>query len=85
MQLGVYLLDQQLAGLDIVTDGDCRASHTDVGGKSETAMLHMREALDATMDGFAGVVDGRRQEEEWSGLGGGTCCKITWNSGCCGE
>ena len=25
--LGVYLLEQQLAGLDILTDGDCRIRH----------------------------------------------------------
>ena len=34
--LGVYLLEQQLAGLDIVTDGDCRFD-TDVGGQSWTS------------------------------------------------
>ena len=33
--LGVYLLEQQLAGLDILTDGDCRFD-TDVGGQSWT-------------------------------------------------
>ena len=33
--LTVYLRDQTLAGLDIVTDGDCRFDH-DVGGQSWT-------------------------------------------------
>ncbi len=33
--LTVYLRDQELAGLDIVTDGDCRFDH-DVGGQSWT-------------------------------------------------
>jgi 5-methyltetrahydropteroyltriglutamate--homocysteine methyltransferase len=33
--LSVYLRDQTLAGLDIVTDGDCRFDH-DVGGQSWT-------------------------------------------------
>ena len=33
--LSVYLRDQVLAGLDIVTDGDCRFDH-DVGGQSWT-------------------------------------------------
>jgi 5-methyltetrahydropteroyltriglutamate--homocysteine methyltransferase len=40
--LTVYLRDQTLAGLDIVTDGDCRFDH-DVGGHSWTRypMQHM--------------------------------------------
>ena len=33
--LSVYLREQELAGLDIVTDGDCRFDH-DVGGQSWT-------------------------------------------------
>jgi 5-methyltetrahydropteroyltriglutamate--homocysteine methyltransferase len=33
--LSVYLRDQELAGLDVVTDGDCRFDH-DVGGQSWT-------------------------------------------------
>src|SRR5256714_10760117 len=33
--LSVYLRDQEVAGLDIVTDGDCRFDH-DVGGQSWT-------------------------------------------------
>ena len=33
--LAVYLRDQEIAGLDIVTDGDCRFDH-DVGGQSWT-------------------------------------------------
>jgi 5-methyltetrahydropteroyltriglutamate--homocysteine methyltransferase len=40
--LSVYLRDQELAGLDIVTDGDCRFDH-DVGGQSwiRYPTLHM--------------------------------------------
>jgi 5-methyltetrahydropteroyltriglutamate--homocysteine methyltransferase len=40
--LSVYLRDQDLAGLDIVTDGDCRFDH-DVGGQSwiRYPTLHM--------------------------------------------
>jgi 5-methyltetrahydropteroyltriglutamate--homocysteine methyltransferase len=40
--LSVYLCQQELAGLDIVTDGDCRFDH-DVGGQSWTRypMQHM--------------------------------------------
>jgi len=34
--LAVYLHDQEVAGLDIVTDGDCRFDH-DVGGQSWTS------------------------------------------------
>jgi 5-methyltetrahydropteroyltriglutamate--homocysteine methyltransferase len=34
--LSVYLRDQEVAGLDIVTDGDCRFDH-DVGGQSWTS------------------------------------------------
>ena len=33
--LSVYLREQELAGLDVVTDGDCRFDH-DVGGQSWT-------------------------------------------------
>jgi 5-methyltetrahydropteroyltriglutamate--homocysteine methyltransferase len=40
--LTVYLRDQTIAGLDVVTDGDCRFDH-DVGGHSWTRypMMHM--------------------------------------------
>jgi 5-methyltetrahydropteroyltriglutamate--homocysteine methyltransferase len=34
--LSVYLRDQEVAGLDIVTDGDCRFDQ-DVGGQSWTS------------------------------------------------
>src|SRR5213082_1712747 len=46
--LSVYLRDQEVAGLDIVTDGDCRFD-ADVAGHNwfSYAPLHM--------DGFAGV------------------------------
>src|SRR2546426_7990576 len=34
--LGVYLRDQEVAGLDVVTDGDCRFDQ-DVGGQTWTS------------------------------------------------
>ena len=46
--LGVYLRDQEVAGLDIVTDGDCRFDQ-DVGGQTWTSYppRHM-SGFDAT-------------------------------------
>lgn len=46
--LSVYLREQEIAGLDIVTDGDCRFDH-DVGGQSWTSYpTHHMDGFEAT-------------------------------------
>ncbi|HEY1774706.1 MAG TPA: cobalamin-independent methionine synthase II family protein [Solirubrobacteraceae bacterium] len=56
--LAVFLRDQEVAGLDIVTDGDCRFDH-DVGGQSWTRYVPQH------MDGF------ERSRPELAPTGGG--------------
>jgi 5-methyltetrahydropteroyltriglutamate--homocysteine methyltransferase len=53
--LSVYLREQEVAGLDIVTDGDCRFDQ-DVGGQSWTSYPpHHMEGFDATHPKLARV------------------------------
>src|SRR6266571_3660136 len=53
--LSVYLREQETAGLDIVTDGDCRFDQ-DVGGQSWTSYPpHHMEGFDATHPKLAAV------------------------------
>src|ERR1700686_3599986 len=53
--LSVYLREQEVAGLDIVTDGDCRFDQ-DVGGQSCTSYPpHHMEGFDATHPKLASV------------------------------
>ena len=53
--LSVYLREQEVAGLDIVTDGDCRFDQ-DVGGQSWTSYPpHHMEGFDATHPKLAAV------------------------------
>ena len=55
MRLSVYLREQEVAGLDIVTDGDCRFDQ-DVGGQSWTSYPpHHMEGFDATHPKLAAV------------------------------
>ena len=73
--LSVYLREQEVAGLDIVTDGDCRFDQ-DIGGQSWTSYPphHM-----------AGFERRTRSWRRW-GPGGlrfraGTSCTTTWKRG----
>jgi 5-methyltetrahydropteroyltriglutamate--homocysteine methyltransferase len=53
--LSVYLREQEVAGLDIVTDGDCRFDQ-DVGGQSWTSYPpHHMDGFDATHPKLAAV------------------------------
>ena len=53
--LSVYLREQEVAGLDIVTDGDCRFDQ-DVGGQSWTSYPpHHMDGFDATHPKLASV------------------------------
>ena len=53
--LSVYLREQEVAGLDIVTDGDCRFDQ-DVGGQSWTSYPpHHMSGFDATHPKLAAV------------------------------
>ena len=53
--LSVYLREQEVAGLDIVTDGDCRFDQ-DVGGQSWTSYPpHHMSGFDATHPKLAKV------------------------------
>src|SRR4029077_12835142 len=53
--LSVYLREQETAGLDIVTDGDCRF-HTEVGGQSWTSYPpHHMDGFEATHPKLAKV------------------------------
>ena len=58
--LGVYLRDQEVAGLDICTDGDCRFDQ-DIGGQSWTSYPpHHMDGFDATHPKLAAVGAGGR-------------------------
>ena len=72
--LTCYLRDQELAGLDIVTDGDCRFDD-DVGGQSWTAYPpnHM-SGLD-----IATIRCRRRPAAAASGFRAATSCTTIWN------
>src|SRR4051795_13646047 len=59
--LSVYLREQEVAGLDIVTDGDCRFDQ-DVGGQSWTSYPpHHMEGFEATHPKLAAVGAGGLQ------------------------
>ncbi len=59
--LSVYLREQETAGLDIVTDGDCRFDQ-DVGGQSWTSYPpHHMEGFEATHPKLAKVGRGRHR------------------------
>ena len=60
--LSVYLREQEVAGLDIVTDGDCRFDQ-DVGGQSWTSYPpHHMDGFDATSE----ASEGRRRRHRVS-------------------
>ncbi len=75
--LTCYLRDQELAGLDIVTDGDCRFDD-DVGGQSWTAYPpnHM-SGLDAR------IPSRRRPAAAASCFRAATFCMTIWNCASC--
>ena len=73
--LSVYLREQEVAGLDIVTDGDCRFDQ-DIGGQSWTSYPphHMADSKPST-----------RSWPRWAPAGwrfrAGTSCTTTWKRG----
>ena len=74
--LSVYLQEQEVAGLDIVTDGDCRFD-ADIGGQSWTSYPphHMTRVRHAAPE--AGEDERRRA----SAFRAGTSCTTTWKRG----
>ena len=74
--LSCYLRDQELAGLDIVTDGDCRFDD-DVGGQSWTSYPphHMSGFEHANPRADAG------RPRRRCGFRAATSCTTTWNRG----
>ena len=73
--LSVYLREQEVAGLDIVTDGDCRFDQ-DIGGQSWTSYPphHMTGSTRST-----------RSWRRWGPAAlrfrAGTSCTTTWKRG----
>ena len=74
--LSVYLREQEVAGLDIVTDGDCRFDQ-DVGGQSWTS--YPPHHMDGLRHDAPEAGEGRRRRHRASRAA--TSCTTTWKRG----